>query len=58
MAKLVDALLSGGSARNGVAVRLCSCAHDRMDLSFQFHPVFLFLRFSGGQVLRLEAVFV
>ena len=29
VAKLVDALLSGGSARNGVAVRLCSCARKK-----------------------------
>ena len=33
VAKLVDALLSGGSARNGVAVRLCSCARKKRLIS-------------------------
>lgn len=41
VAKLVDALLSGGSARNGVAVRLCSCAHEKRVTKRTFgHPLF------------------
>ena len=40
MAKLVDALLSGGSARNGVAVRLCSCARKRTSFLKSFFVLY------------------
>ena len=43
VAKLVDALLSGGSARNGVAVRLCSCARRGMCQIHIWHIPFFYV---------------